>query len=297
MSFSKELNEIQKYINNSKGKGTKYAFYLKENLKLITFLLILNDPDNAEYEKPIYDYITVSDEDFIKFKEELNRKEIIVKNGKLQEMVYTAEVVKYNDDTYAKLDNYDFRLEGVEYTKIAEDDAGYLAFKVAEELKEAKKLKIEECRNTFNSIKMVIKDIETKQILDEGVNFKAEVFDELIEFNEFPARYFSTISFVSNERIYTDYIPLSKDSLRILYNRTKDYTQYKKTNLFDNESKIYKLNTINEINNYTFKAGVNMNNEVASTFEILVKKEIDIFNVREVHLKNFSNKIIKTIND
>jgi len=95
----------------------------------------------------------------------------------------------------------------------------------------------------------------------------------------------------------TDYIPLSKESLRILYNRTKDYIQYKKTNFFDNGARIYKLNTIDEINNYTFKAGANMNNEVASTFEILVKKEIDIFNVKEVHLKNFSNKIIKTIND
>ena len=270
-----------------------YAFYLKDTTKLTVKGFSANQ-DELAYQSDKFDKIYTDDfilwNDFI-----VNylKKETIYYNNQLQYMVYTAEVVKYNDDTYAKIDNYDFRLEGVEYIKVAEDDAGYLAFKVAEELKEAKKLKIKECKDTFNSIKMVIKDIETKEILDEGINFQQDVFDELIEFNEFPARYFTTISFIPSERIYTDYIPFSKDSLRILYNRTKDYIQYKKTNLFDNESRIYKLNTIDEVNNYQFKAGANMDEEVASTFEILVKKETDIFNVKEVQLKNSLEKVIK----
>ncbi|RZP03578.1 MAG: hypothetical protein EVA43_03745 [Flavobacteriales bacterium] len=270
-----------------------YAFYLKDTTKLIVKGFSTNQ-DELAYQSDKFDKIYTDDfmlwNDFI-----VNylKKETIYYDNQIQYMVYTTEVVKYNDDTYAKIDNYDFRLEGVEYIKVAEDDAGYLAFKVAEELKEAKKLKIKECKDTFNSIKMVIKDIETKQILDESINFQQDVFDELIEFNEFPARYFTTISFIPNEGIYTDYIPLSKDSLRILYNKTKDYIQYKKTNLFDNESRIYKLNTIDEVNNYTFKAGANMDEEVALTFEILVKKETDIFNVKEVQLKNSLDKVIK----
>jgi len=270
-----------------------YAFYLKDTTKLTVKGFSANQ-DELAYQSDKFDKIYTDDfilwNDFI-----VNylKKETIYYNNQLQYMVYTTEVVKYNNETYAKIDNYDFRLEGVEYTKVAENDAGYLAFKVAEELKEAKKLKIKECKDTFNSIKMVIKDIETKEILDEGINFQQDVFDELIEFNEFPARYFTTISFIPSERIYTDYIPFSKDSLRILYNRTKDYIQYKKTNLFDNESRIYKLNTIDEVNNYQFKAGANMDEEVASTFEILVKKETDIFNVKEVQLKNSLEKVIK----
>ena len=214
-----------------------YAFYLKDTTKLIVKGFSTNQ-DELAYQSDKFDKIYTDDfmlwNDFI-----VNylKKETIYYDNQIQYMVYTTEVVKYNDDTYAKIDNYDFRLEGVEYIKVAEDDAGYLAFKVAEELKEAKKLKIKECKDTFNSIKMVIKDIETKQILDESINFQQDVFDELIEFNEFPARYFTTISFIPSERIYTDYIPLSKDSLRILYNKTKDYIQYKKTNLFDSVNK------------------------------------------------------------
>jgi len=251
-----------------------YAVYLKENLQLITFLSVLNDPNNAEYEKPIYNYIAVSIEVFLNFKDELSSgKEIIVKNNLLQEMTYTEEYVKFLKDyeyfkinTYARIEKYDFRLEGINYIKIKADDVDYLLHLEEEKFKKAKQEKIDLAKKIFNKIEIEIADIATDSIVDKYIPSRSivSVFEEGIDFEETPFEFFK----ISNKN---ESILLPNSSLQTLVIETRDILQYQATNFLRNEREIEKLTTLESIENYQIKAGKNLDEEVIDKLTVIVK--------------------------
>ena len=251
-----------------------YAVYLKENLQLITFLSVLNDPNNAEYEKPIYNYIAVSIEVFLNFKDELSSgKEIIVKNNLLQEMTYTEEYVKFLKDyeyfkinTYARIEKYDFRLEGINYIKIKADDVDYLLHLEEEKFKKAKQEKIDLAKKIFNKIEIEIADIATDSIVDKYIPSRSivSVFEEGIDFEETPFEFFK----ISNKN---ESILLPNSSLQTLVIETRDILQYQATNFLRNEREIEKLTTLETIENYQIKAGKNLDEEVIDKLTVIVK--------------------------
>ena len=119
-----------------------FAVYLNSDLTLVTFLGRLDHPTSAEFFGPEYSNLEVSFDIFNEFQERFyNKKELIVFNGALQEMVYTTDVVRFIDGTYDKIDRYDFRREGIDYVKVLEDDANYIAFRRKQELERAREAK------------------------------------------------------------------------------------------------------------------------------------------------------------
>jgi len=251
-----------------------YAVYLKKNLKLITFLSILNDPNNAEYEKPIYSYIPVSMEVFLNFKDKLSfGKEIIVKDDLLQEMTYAEKLVKFLKDqenfkknTYAKIKKYDFRLEGINYIKTAEDDPNYLLYLKEEKFKKTKQEKIDLAKEIFNKIEIEIIDITTNNVVDTYSPSKeiVAVFEQGIDFEETPFEFFK----ISNKN---ESILLPNSSLQTLMIETRDILQYQATNFLRNEREIEKLTTLENIENYQIKAGKKLGEEVIDKVKVIVK--------------------------
>jgi hypothetical protein len=225
-----------------------FAIYLKENLTLITFLSELGDPAQAEYEKPIYDKLEVTFEKMREFYEKQNQGlEIIVLNSDLQEMFYTAEVVKYlkdgedfKIDTYATIDNYDFRLEGETYQKLPADDAGYLAYIMEEELKKAKEDKKFEVKRLVSEakVKVVKGNDETFLLPRQSV---VQIFENGATIAPFPYIMFDN----GNKDLV-----LTANNCILIASEIKESIQYLTTTKLKAEITIDALTTKEEVENF-----------------------------------------------
>jgi hypothetical protein len=96
-----------------------YVIYNKE-----TFVITEIYTENTPFDTNQFSCIEIDELEGIKLTEDIvNRKEMIVLNQVISEMVYTQEYVKFtSDNSCIKIANYDFRKEGEEYIKITEEE-------------------------------------------------------------------------------------------------------------------------------------------------------------------------------
>jgi hypothetical protein len=106
-----------------------YAIYETSHLslKVIFFLTSLEYLSLNGYDNASYDYIEISEQEHQDFSNLITEgEELVFKDNTIQQMIYTEEFVKFLDNSYKKIQNYDFRKEGKEYFKTSETDADYL---------------------------------------------------------------------------------------------------------------------------------------------------------------------------
>jgi len=84
-------------------------------------------------------YFEITDEQFFDFQRKIDwAKEYTFDAENLKQVKFTTELVKFlreNSKPFDVIDNYDFRLEGIDYKKITDQDTEYLAYLADLELK------------------------------------------------------------------------------------------------------------------------------------------------------------------